>query len=585
MDRREFPTLPEDLRECEDARRLLELNEIVLKACAKDPTQRYQKRGGDGGGVGVAAPREIRALAAGAGPGGSSRSQGGADRGGRGAGGPASAEDTDRPAVRRGRGTEKASVFVLPFRNEEPNGVEDDLRGRITDAIIDSLAVIEGVRRSPRKSGWVNLNEDDLRHALAKTNDLRHILTGRLAQVEDTVSLTLQLYPRGSDQPVWTESFAGGTNAIVEIERRAVGRLAAKLGLKISETEQKQIDRLLTNNLVALQLVRKAWEDYLGQTGTHSSHTDIQNLAQRALDLDPNYIGANFCIGHLTRNLASDESPREVWESVGPRMQTILEQDDTVIGALDHYSGYMLNRYRDWDAARKLHHRLLDVAPEPPQPFSRSLYRALYLRMYGQREEGRREQANLGDSEPTSIDEWFALVAAKWIDRDYAGGVRLARRALELFPEHVDAYSWLAHCLIAKGEYTSGVQAIQNAQRVRERVEMKALLGFAYARMGQADQAREVLRELEKTKRSRYVQPYFVARVYAALGEKDLALKYLEEAEQVWSEYLISPTFGGLRTDPAWDEFRCQDDPRYWAHLRKSGAGERPVAPPVRPLK
>jgi tetratricopeptide (TPR) repeat protein len=194
--------------------------------------------------------------------------------------------------------------------------------------------------------------------------------------------------------------------------------------------------------------------------------------------------------------------------------------------------------------------------------------------MYGQLEEGQREQANLGDSEPTSIDEWFALVAAKWIDRDYDGGVRLARRALELFPEHVDAYSWLGHCLIAMEEYTSGVQAIQNAQRVRERVEMKALLGFAYARTGQTGKAHEVLRELEETKRSRYVQPYFVARVDAALGEKDQALDYLEEAEHVWSEYLISPTFGGLRTDPVWDEYRRQDDPRYWAICEKVGLGK-----------
>ena len=112
---------------------------------------------------------------------------------------------------------------------------------------------------------------------------------------------------------------------------------------------------------------------------------------------------------------------------------------------------------------------------------------------------------------------------------------------------------------------------------------MKALLGFAYARMGQADQAREVLRELEQTKRSRYVQPYFVARVHAALGEKDRALKYLEEAEQVWSEYLISPTFGGLRTDPAWDEFRRQDDPRYWAICEKVGLGKNQWPRPFDP--
>jgi serine/threonine protein kinase len=41
-DRQEFPKLPSDLAEFEDATRLLELNAVILKACHRDPRQRYQ---------------------------------------------------------------------------------------------------------------------------------------------------------------------------------------------------------------------------------------------------------------------------------------------------------------------------------------------------------------------------------------------------------------------------------------------------------------------------------------------------------------------------------------------------------------
>jgi serine/threonine protein kinase/Tfp pilus assembly protein PilF len=41
LDRRDFPKLPEDLREWPDYRDVVELNEIVLRACAKDPASRY----------------------------------------------------------------------------------------------------------------------------------------------------------------------------------------------------------------------------------------------------------------------------------------------------------------------------------------------------------------------------------------------------------------------------------------------------------------------------------------------------------------------------------------------------------------
>jgi serine/threonine protein kinase len=42
MDRRRFPELPEDLRDWQDRKQVVEFNEILLKACAKDSAQRYQ---------------------------------------------------------------------------------------------------------------------------------------------------------------------------------------------------------------------------------------------------------------------------------------------------------------------------------------------------------------------------------------------------------------------------------------------------------------------------------------------------------------------------------------------------------------
>jgi serine/threonine protein kinase/Tfp pilus assembly protein PilF len=45
LDRREFPKLPEDLREWPDAAQVFELNEVILKACAQDAKERYQTCG------------------------------------------------------------------------------------------------------------------------------------------------------------------------------------------------------------------------------------------------------------------------------------------------------------------------------------------------------------------------------------------------------------------------------------------------------------------------------------------------------------------------------------------------------------
>jgi len=109
--------------------------------------------------------------------------------------------------------------------------------------------------------------------------------------------------------------------------------------------------------------------------------------------------------------------------------------------------------------------------------------------------------------------------------------------------------------------------------------EMIALLGFAYARMGQPEKARDVLRRLEES--TDYVQPYFVARVYAALGEQEREMDYLELAEQDKSEFLMIAIEGNLRIDPAWEVL--QDEPRFWALCEKLGLGKDQWPRPFEP--
>ena len=149
----------------------------------------------------------------------------------------------------------------------------------------------------------------------------------------------------------------------------------------------------------------------------------------------------------------------------------------------------------------------------------------------------------------------------------------MARRTIEMYPNAFGGYLNLAQCLVGKGDYAEGVQAIDKARKIFERQDLTALLGIAYARMGEPARAREVLNELLSQEGTRpYLQPYFVARVYAALGENQTALDWLEKADDDRSEYLFFPDWGGLRTDYAWDTLH--DEPRYWQLCDRIGLGK-----------
>lgn len=62
-----------------------------------------------------------------------------------------------------------------------------------------------------------------------------------------------------------------------------------------------------------------------------------------------------------------------------------------------------------------------------------------------------------------------------------------------------------------------------------------------------------------------------MAWVHAALGDLDAAIAALEQAYVDRSERLVNSDYGGLRTDPAWDDLR--DDPRSEALCQKVGLG------------
>jgi serine/threonine protein kinase/tetratricopeptide (TPR) repeat protein len=586
-DRQEFPKLPPELANRPDQDRWLELNEVILKACESDPRQRYasaaamhadlkllqrgesvrhhqlvQRRWAVSGRLALGALAMMALVL----------TTYALYRSYLGSREMVPASDYHPVAVPL-----KASVFVLPFRSEGTNEVDEGLCSRVTDAFIDSVALVEGVQRSPRKSGWRWLDEDELRHALALTNAMHHVLTGRIASSNDILALKLRLFKRSSEQPLWTESYFAKTNELIAIEQRAVGELAARLGLRIHTNEQYRIDTLLTNNLEAFRLIKEGWSVYSLKVGTQSGYQEVQDLTQKALDLDPRYLGADGLDLYVVRNLALlDRAPSEAWSDVRRRGLQILSQDDTDANAWRLLGFYYLCNRRDWETADDFFNRQDRFNSEQIG----HCVRACWYRAHGWFDEARVEQDQFEHVEPRFIDERCMMAGARWCEGRYAEGVRVARRTVELCPGAADAYGCLAGCLIANGDYVEGIEATHKAQEVSMKQDMTALRGFAYARMGQPEKAREVLQQLLGIRRNGpYLEPYCVARLYAALNEKEKALEWLEKADRERSDYLIFGDIGGgLRTDFAWDDLK--DEPRFKELLKKVGLDQWPRPKP-----
>jgi tetratricopeptide (TPR) repeat protein len=93
---------------------------------------------------------------------------------------------------------------------------------------------------------------------------------------------------------------------------------------------------------------------------------------------------------------------------------------------------------------------------------------------------------------------------------------------------------------------------------------MSAALAHTFGTAGRTKEAFQILDELTKLAKQKYVAPYFFAGIHIGLGENDRALEYLEKSYEEHSHWLIY-----LHIDPSMDGLR--DNLRFQDLLRRVG--------------
>jgi tetratricopeptide (TPR) repeat protein len=145
---------------------------------------------------------------------------------------------------------------------------------------------------------------------------------------------------------------------------------------------------------------------------------------------------------------------------------------------------------------------------------------------------------------------------------------RLKQRKLVHDPNFFRVHYYLGEVLQFKGRLAEAIPEYQKAFDLNGDPYLLGILGQAYARNGQKDEAQKFLARLNEEAKSRYVAPYAIALVYLGLGQKERDLDELESAYQRGEKnYLFR-----VKIDPMLDDLR--GNPRFDALVRKSWAGK-----------
>src|SRR5260221_11785283 len=159
------------------------------------------------------------------------------------------------------------------------------------------------------------------------------------------------------------------------------------------------------------------------------------------------------------------------------------------------------------------------------------------------------------DLDPFSLIITAAVGGPSTQARRYDEAIEQLRRTIELDPNYPVTYWILGLVLRKTSSYEPAITEGERGVKLSGGSPlMRAALAHTLGTAGRTKEAFQMLDDLTKLAKQKYVAPYFLAGVHIGLGENDRAMEYLEKSYEKKSHWLIyfhiNPRKDGLRDKP-----------------------------------
>lgn len=469
-----------------------------------------------------------------------------------------------RPAeTKQGANTKQIeSIAVMPLVNESGNADVEYLSDGMTETLIGALSQLSNLNVKARSAVFRYKGKATDAQTIGKELNVQTILTGRVAQRGDDLTLSLSLEDVRTGNQIWGKQYNRKLTGIIGLQTEIARDVSANLKPKLSGADERRLAKNYTVNPEAYQLYLKG-RDHAGRF-TPSEMQRAISFYQQAIELDPNYALAYVKLSNAYINLAlSSEIPApEVMPQAKAAANRAIEIDDSLAEAHEGLS--TISYWYDWDlnAAEKHVKRALELNPNSA---SIQMEYAGVLSNTGRHAESIPVIRRALDLDPQnqgyqSLEGLFLIRA-----RQYDEGLAVLQKVRERSPSLLGGYLFAIPGYTEQGKFTEALALARQAREIAGRQpQAMSFLGQTLAIAGKPDEARAVLEEMLKLSKERHVSPYNIAMVYNALEEREETFAQLERAYE-----LREPRMVMLSMERKWDNLRS--DPRFQHLLRRVG--------------
>jgi serine/threonine-protein kinase len=441
------------------------------------------------------------------------------------------------------------SLAVLPFTNSDPNN--EYLSDGITESLIDSLSRMPDLKVKSSSTVFHYKGRETDPKKIGRELGVHALLSGTVSQVGDDLSVSVELIDVRDDSHIWGERYSRTVSEVVALPQQISRDVSQRLRSRADNMDHAQMTRNYSPDSEAYRLFLQGRYNWNKRTveGLQNGIEYFGKAIMRDQDYALAYAGLADC--YLLLNVYNVTSADDSYPKAEAASRKALSLNESLAEA--HTAlGFVTYRYHlKWAEAEE--HFKKAITLDPNYATGHQWY-ASYLAASGRLNEAVVEAKTAHDLEPFSLTIYSDYIRSLY----YAGRLDEARKESlklsEMDPSFARAHYELGLVLEEEGKLEEAINEFKlGLKQFPDNILGLTALGHAQARAGKRGEAEKVISKLRELSKRQYVSPFQTAVIYAGMDERKLALDWLEKSRDErfnWLPFIaVDPAFKNLRTE------------------------------------
>lgn len=439
------------------------------------------------------------------------------------------------------------SLAVLPFANSDPNS--EYLSDGITESLIENLSRVPNLKVKSRSTVFHYKGRETDPKKIGRELGVHALLSGSISQSGDDLSVRVELIDVRDDSHMWGERYDRKVSEIVALPQQITRDVSQRLRWRADGMDQSQLAKNYSPDSEAYRLYLQGRYNWNKRTveGFQKGIEFFSEAIRRDQDYGLAYAGLADC--YLLLNVYNVTSAEDSYPKAEAASKRALSINESLAEAHTSLAFVTYRYHLRWAEAEQ--HFKKAIALNPNYATAHQWYGS-YLAARGRLDDAVVQAKTAHELEPFSLTIHSDYVRTLY----YAGRLDEAKReSLKLKqtdPSFGRAHYELGLVLEEEGKLEEAIAEFKFALRfLPDNVAALTALGHAQGLAGKKSDAEKVISRLQELSKQQYVSPYQTAVVYAGLDERKLALDWLEKSREErfnWLPFVqVDPVFKNLR--------------------------------------